>query len=180
MKKIIWVGNLIERKRPLLFLECAKHYPYLHFSMIGDGELKNEVKAFLETNEITNVRLLGRISNEQVYSYLQNSDLLLMTSEFEGLPKVIQEAAQCGVPSIYMANNYSVDFIEDGVNGFAVYSLEEMIEKIRFLLDHPEEYPKMSKKAKEIISEYSWEKLIPRYEEWFLDVLERYRKEKGK
>lgn len=180
MKNIIWVGNIKKNKRPLLLLMCAKKFPQLKFTMIGDGDMWQEVQAYIKNENLHNVNMMGRIDNDKVYEYMKESDLLLMTSEFEGLPKVIQEAAQCGVPSIYMANNYSVDFIEDGVNGFAVYSLEEMIEKIQFLLDHPEEYPKMSQNAKEIISEYSWEKLIPRYEEWFLDVLERYRKEKGK
>ncbi len=179
VKNIIWAGNVKENKRPMFLMECAKAFPELHFTMIGDGDMMETVKAFIVEHQLTNVTLTGRIPNEQVYDYMQKSDLLLMTSEFEGLPKVIQEAAQCGLPSIYMANNYTVDFIENGVNGYAVYSLGEMQEKLQGLLDDQEKYREMSKQTKDNIQEYTWNKLIPKYEAWFTDVLERYQKEKG-
>lgn len=177
---IIWCGSLIKRKRPHLLLEVAKKFPKLQFVMVGDGILKNEVKQMIESEYIENVILTGRITNEKVYEYMEKADLLLMTSEFEGLPKVIQEAAQYGVPSIYMANNYTVDFIKNGVNGYAVYSIDEMNEKIQFLIEHPEIYHEMSSNAKKVIAEYSWDRLIVRYEEWFLDRLDSYKAEKEK
>lgn len=177
---IIWCGSLIKGKRPYLLLELAKKFTELQFVIVGDGILKNEVKQMIEAEHIENVLLVGRIPNEQVYEYMEKADLLLMTSKFEGLPKVIQEAAQCGVPSIYMANNYTVDFIKNDVNGYAVYSLDEMQEKIQSLIEHPEIYQKMSSNAKKVIAEYSWDKLIMRYEEWFLDRLDRYKSKKVK
>ncbi len=179
IKSIVWVGNIKANKRPMYLVEIAKRFPQLQFTMIGDGDLQDQVKAYIAENQLSNVVLTGRIPNDEVYAYMQKADLLLMTSEFEGLPKVIQEAAQCGLPSIYMANNYSVDFIENGGNGYEAYSLEEMVEKLQYLLDNPNVYQETSKKAAEVIQEYTWEKLIPKYESWFTNVLERYRNERG-
>ncbi len=180
IKSVVWVGGLIKRKRPFYLLECAKAFPELQFTMIGNGEMDAVVANKIKEDGIQNVTLTGRIPNERVYEYLQKADLLLMTSENEGLPKVIQEAAQCGIPSIYMANNYNVDFIENGVNGFEVYSLEEMIEKIKYLQEHPDEYAEAARKAQESIADYTWDKLIPLYEQWFTDVYHRYQAEKNK
>ncbi len=177
IKNIIWVGNVKANKRPIYLVKCAKNFPNLHFTMIGDGDMLEDVRDYIAKNNLTNVTLTERIPNKEVYTYMENSDLLLMTSEFEGLPKVMQEAAQCGVPSIYIANNYTVDFIESGVNGYAVYSREEMVEKLQHLLDNPQEYQQMSKKAKESIQAYTWINLIEKYEAWFIKKLEEYQKE---
>ncbi len=170
IKTIIWVGSLIKRKRPAFLLECAKAFPSLNFVMIGDGDLQQTVKNEIDSKGIKNIKLTGRIPNEDVYQYMVNSDLLLMTSDNEGLPKVIQEAAQCGVPSIYIGEQYDVDFIDSGVNGFKVMSLDEMKDKIRYLLDHPVEYSAMSEKAKESVQEYLWTKLIKKYGDYFEQI----------
>lgn len=172
VKNIIWAGSLIQRKRPQYLIEIAKKFPNLHFTMVGDGDMDGQIRNMIAEFGLKNVTLTGRIPNEQVYEKMQESDLLLMTSEFEGLPKVIQEAAQCGLPSIYMAENYKVDFLEDGVNGFEAYGLDQMMEKLTYLLENPAVYREMSQKAAQIIQEYTWEKLIPKYEEYFLRKLE--------
>ncbi len=178
IKHIIWAGNIKANKRPMYLLECAKKFPNLQFTMIGDGDMQADVENFLLENGMKNVSLTGRIPNEQVYEYMKTADLFLMTSEFEGLPKVIQEAAQCGLPSIYINENYNVDFIENGVNGYAVSSLDEMQERIQYLLDNPEKYRGISKQAVEIIKNYTWGKLIKGYEAYFEEVLKKYGKNK--
>ncbi len=174
VQNVIWVGNLKANKRPLYLAECAKAFPKLNFTMIGDGDMQADVEKFILDNNLGNLTLTGRIANSKVYEYMQDADLLLMTSENEGLPKVIQEAAQCGVPSIYIANCYTVDFIENGKNGYAVYSLEEMIEKINYLIENEQEYQQVSKKAKESVQNFTWDNLMPRFEQWFIERFEQY------
>ena len=125
---------------------------------------------------INNIKFYGRIPNSQVYQEMQESDLLLMTSEYEGLPKVIQEAAQMRLPSIYINENYNVDFIADGVNGFAVSDLKTMQEKIQFLLDDRITYQKMSSSAYESIQPYTWKNVIKQYEKYFEKIYEQKNK----
>lgn len=170
VSKVLWVGNIKANKRPLLLIECAKAFPELSFEMLGDGDMMDEVKKLISQYSLSNVKLFGRVPNEQVYEHLSSADLLLMTSEYEGLPKVIQEAAVCFVPSIYIGEHYTVDFIEDGVNGYKVLSLDEMKEKIRYLLDNPSEFQAMSKAANELIQPYLWPTLIKEYEDYFIKI----------
>lgn len=171
IRNVIWVGNIKANKRPQCLLKVARRFPQLRFTMIGDGDMQSAIEA----EKPENVTLTGRIPNDQVYDHMQKHDLLLMTSEFEGLPKVIQEAAQCGLPSIYMAENYAVDFLENGVNGYGVHSLEEMCERLSGLLADPEAYRAMSQNARRIIGDYTWPKLIGKYEAFFLRELEKKR-----
>ncbi len=167
IKNIIWIGSVIDRKRPYLLLECAKAFPNLQFTIIGDGDKSQELIHVLKTEEYKNVQYLGRIPNEQVYKELEKADLLLMTSDKEGLPKVIGEAMMSSVPAIYINECYSVDYVQDGVNGFGVASVEEMKQKVQYLLDSPEKYQEMSKQAFDSIQKYRWSELIKAYEAYF-------------
>ena len=176
IKSIIWVGNVKANKRPQFFIECAKRFPQIDFVMVGDGDMLENLQKECLNERIDNVLFTGRIANEKVYEYMGKCDLLLMTSEYEGLPKVIQEAAQCYLPSIYINENYSVDFVVDGENGFAVSTVEKMFEKIRYLLDNPMEFRKMSKKAYHNIQKYTWSNLIKKYEYFFIEEYEKHSK----
>lgn len=168
IKKIIWVGTFDENKRPYYLLECAEHFPNIQFTMIGDGELLEEVQRTCKMEGVHNVFFTGRIPNNEVYDLMIEHDLLLMTSRHEGLPKVVQEAALCGLPSIYFDEVYSIDYIEQGVNGYAVACLGEMIEKIQFLINNPDKYCSMSLSSYEEIQRYQWKNIIWEYEQFLL------------
>lgn len=174
IKNIIWVGNIKSNKRPQFLLQCAENFPNINFTMVGDGDMLEEIQQKIRDKKIQNVRLTGRIPNNEVYEIMKGNDLLLMTSEYEGLPKVIQEAAQCGLPSVYIAENYSVDFIKDFENGFAVQNVSQMIEKVQFLLENPDKYSEMSKNAYQEIQQYNWKKIIKQYEKYFIKEYEIY------
>ncbi len=176
VQNVIWVGSVSERKRPHLLLECAKLFPQLNFTMIGDGEKSLEIIERIRVENIQNVRYLGRISNDKVYEELKNAHLLLMTSDKEGLPKVIGEAMSSSVPAIYINECYTVDYIQNGVNGFGVANVEEMKERVQYLLDNPAIYQEMSKQAFESIQKYRWSALIKQYEAYFERALEKYGK----
>ena len=173
IKNIIWIGSVIDRKRPYLFLECAKSFPNLQFTIIGDGDKSQELIHALKSEEYKNVQYLGRIPNEQVYKELEKADLLLMTSDKEGLPKVIGEAMMSSVPAIYINECYTVDYVQDGVNGFGVANVEDMKQKVQYLLDNPEKYQEMSKQAFESIQKYSWTELIKNYEIFFTQLAKK-------
>ena len=170
------VGNVKANKRPQYLVQIAKAFSNLQFKMIGDGDMLEDLKSVCMEENINNIKFYGRIPNSQVYQEMQESDLLLMTSEYEGLPKVIQEAAQMRLPSIYINENYNVDFIADGVNGFAVSDLKTMQEKIQFLLDDRITYQKMSSSAYESIQPYTWKNVIKQYEKYFEKIYEQKNK----
>lgn len=173
INKILWVGNVKANKRPLWLVECARAFPEISFEMLGDGDMMEEIREKIRRYGLSNVKMFGRVPNEQVYERLSKGDLLLMTSEYEGLPKVIQEAACCGVPSVYVSEHYTVDIIQSGVNGYAVSGLGEMKDRIQYLLDHPDEYSRMSQAAEASIQPYLWPKLIKQYEDYFSTLVRK-------
>jgi len=93
---IAFVGRLCNEKRPLLVIDIAneliniRKYP-VRFTIAGDGSLFDSIKNKISEFSLDKyVELLGYVENSN--SVLSNSDLLILTSEMEGIPVVIQEA----------------------------------------------------------------------------------------
>ncbi len=164
---IAYVGSIVERKRPDLFLTLAKSFPALSFVMIGDGPLLQKIRQMAETEKILNITFKGRLGNTEVLEELKKCDLLIMTSKKEGLPKVVLEAASKSVPSVYINECYTIDYIENGINGYAVKSIDGMKRIISGLIQDRILYKALSEHAGQLADHYSWKQLITQYEDYF-------------
>lgn len=174
VSKIAFVGSVTERKRPFLFLECAKRFPEVAFTVVGSGDLLDKVKGYISDNNINNVNLTGQVSNNEVYSYLYENDLLLILSEVEGLPKIALEAASVATPTIYINKKYNIDYINNGVNGIGVQTFDEVIQQIQLLIEDESKLRMLSKKSLEMSKNYDWDKLISSYNNFFNDIYARF------
>jgi glycosyltransferase involved in cell wall biosynthesis len=95
---VVFVARLTAIKRPERFLEIARRlaagHPEAVFAVVGEGDRLAE----LQTAAPSNVRFLGwRGDVENVYAA---SDLVVLTSDNEGMPVSLIEAALCGVPAV--------------------------------------------------------------------------------
>ncbi|NNE10433.1 MAG: glycosyltransferase, partial [Gemmatimonadetes bacterium] len=117
------VGRLSPQKNPLDFVRvaaavCAKH-ERAHFVSIGEGPLRAEVEA-----AIREAGLEGRISllglRDDVPDLMRAMDLYIMTSLWEGLPRVVVQALATGVPVISYDVAGTKEIVRDGKNGFLV------------------------------------------------------------
>lgn len=168
---IVFVGSVVERKRPNLFLEIARSFPEINFIIVGDGDLLPAMKKLVSENGTKNVTFLGKLNNRSVLKTFEKCDLLLMTSEKEGLPKVVLEAASRGVPSIYINEYYTIDYIENGINGYGVNSIEDAKNCISMLINNTSDYKTMSTNSKQLVDTYNWKALILGYEQFFKEAM---------
>ena len=96
---IVWVGRLDETKNPGLLLEAFALIPQsLNCSLVyvGDGYLMSELverRSILKLDH--KVKFLGFHKNP--YEVIVDSDLLVLSSNREGLGNVIVEAMHCGL-----------------------------------------------------------------------------------
>lgn len=168
---IVFVGSVVERKRPNLFLETAQSFPEINFVIVGDGDLLPAMKNLVSENGIKNVTFLGKLDNRGVLKIFEKCDLLLMTSAKEGLPKVVLEAASRGVPSIYINEYYTIDYIENGINGYGVSSIGDVKNHIAMLINNISDYRTISTNSKQLVDKYNWKALIPEYEQFFEEAM---------
>lgn len=98
-KKLIWVGRLDAPKNPSLMLEAfsllPKHSGYV-LDFVGEGRLRPTLeRRASELGLNKSVNFLGFQSNP--YASMAASDMLVLTSDSEGLPTVLIEALYVGL-----------------------------------------------------------------------------------
>lgn len=96
---LITVGRLVAEKQVLMLLEsCRALWETLDFDLwiVGDGEERPKLEAYVREHGLTRVRLLGTQANP--FRYLRQADLFVSASCTEGYGLTIQEALVLGVP----------------------------------------------------------------------------------
>lgn len=94
---ILWVGRMVNFKRPILAIKAMKGLPSKYkLTMIGDGKLYKKVQKYAKCNNI-NVKFYGNKGHDFVISKMREADILLSTSnKGEGWGVVINEGMNCG------------------------------------------------------------------------------------
>lgn len=93
---ILFVGRLIPEKNVDLLIQAVKN-SNLKVAIIGEGPEKNSLIKLVNKLDISNISFLGPIENEDdVYSYMKSSKILVLPSIREGFGIVILEALACG------------------------------------------------------------------------------------
>ena len=107
LKKISFVVGIIARidiqKRIDIALEIAKEITKIRndvcLVILGDGALEKEIAKKIEVMNLNqNVKMMGYIPNAKLY--IKYFDLLLYTSDWEGLPLSVWEAMAAKVPIV--------------------------------------------------------------------------------
>lgn len=124
--KIIYVGELIERKYPYELLQAVhKYFNSIDFSLtyVGDGPERPRLEKYIKNNNLeSKVKLLGRIPREEITKYLDKSDVFAMISRGEAFGLVYLEAMARGCITIASRNEGIDGIIVNEVNGYLVES----------------------------------------------------------
>lgn len=114
------VGRITSQKNPSLFNEIANQFPEYNFIWIGDGELKDLLTA-------PNIKITGWFySTSEVYQWLNQIDVFLQTSLWEGLPLAVLEAMALKKPIIATRVIGNKDIVKDGYNGYLFDAIDEL------------------------------------------------------
>lgn len=118
-------GRLEPVKRLDIFLRAAAairaQRPSTKFVIAGEGREAANLKTLAESLGIAeNVRFLGH--RDDIHDVVRAFDLLVLSSDHEGLPMILLEAQCLGIVVVARAVGGIPDVIQDGVNGLLVDS----------------------------------------------------------
>ena len=132
------------QKAPLDFVRVAsrvyRQRPDAQFVMIGDGELRKSVEEEIHRLGMAHsIKLAGW--RRDVPEIMKCLDLFLLTSRWEGLPRVYLEAVTCGVPIVGTGVDGAAEVVLNGINGFlkAPGDVDGLADRVLWLLDHRDE-----------------------------------------
>ena len=157
------------QKAPLDFVKTARlvidEHERVEFLLVGDGVLRSNIKELAEALKISDkVHLAGW--RKDVPEIMNSIEILVLTSLWEGLPRVLPQAMAAGVPVVASDVNGSREAIHDGVNGFVIepHDIQGMARKILYLLKHPDVARSMGKKGTEMVREFDIWKMLKQQE----------------
>lgn len=109
---LLFCGRFTEKKGLLValqaFAKIVGQFPNIEFRIIGDGEQRPEVEAFINQHKISeHVKLLGYVSHQSYRSEMEKAHILLQPSQVAadgdsegGAPTVLLEAQAVGLPIV--------------------------------------------------------------------------------
>jgi glycosyltransferase involved in cell wall biosynthesis len=120
-----WVGRFTFEKKPSHWTETAialaNRYPYFRAMAAGNGPLLAEMQ-----QKVYKAGLSQRITflgvKDPVEPIIDNMDVLLLTSEREGLPNVLIEAQALGVPVVTVNVGGAYEAVDNNITGLVVDS----------------------------------------------------------
>jgi len=95
---LLFVGRWVPKKRLPLLREMAQARPDWQWCVIGQGPEQPAAWG------LPNVRVLSPLPHDELVAYYRAADLLVLPSEGEGFPLVVQEAMACGLPACITAD----------------------------------------------------------------------------
>lgn len=153
---LLWVARFLELKHPEYVIDTAERlkkdgYKF-SIDMIGNGTLESEIKEKVKQKGLSDcINFLGSMKPEEVRKHMEQSQIFLFTSDFhEGWGAVLNEAMNSGCAVISSHAIGAAPFlIDDGTNGliFENGNVDDLYEKVKRILDHPEEGKLFGKKA---------------------------------
>jgi glycosyltransferase involved in cell wall biosynthesis len=174
------IGCLKPQKAPLDYVEIA--YLVLqvkdaYFILVGDGILREKVeKRVDELGLRKRFKLLGW--RRDIAEILAVTDIFVLPSLWEGLPRVLPQAMAMGIPIVATKVDGTPEAVTDGVNGFLVEPQDTrgMAEKIIYLFDHPEEARDLGERGRDKVEEFDIWRMVREQEKLYRRLL----REKGR
>lgn len=152
--KICTSGRIGFQKNPELFNKIAVDFPNIQFTWIGEGELQDKLTS-------KNIIITGWKTREEVLNLVNDNDIFLLTSLWEGLPISLLEAMylkKCCIVTNCIGNR---DVIKNGQNGFIINNdnYKEIIYNLNEII-----YDKVSQNAKQdVINVFCTRKMVQEY-----------------
>ena len=127
-KKIVTVARFSHQKNLREFVDIAQRLPQYVFQIIGDGEERSALEAYIEKKHVKNLFLSGE--SHDVASEMVDAEVYLSTALTEGLPLAVLEAMSLGIPVVATDVVGNRDAVKSGVTGY-LYQLGDLAGCIR-------------------------------------------------
>ena len=162
--RLAYVGRLEEEQKRIsdvtkALCRVVKEVPGVEATLFGEGSARSAVEEILEAHgQGLPISLAGKVPSEQIQQLLLQQHVVILLSDYEGLPIALMEAMACGLVPICKSISSGIpELIDDGVSGLLVQDRgDEFVAEVRRLKDEPGLWQKLSIAARDkIVRDYS-------------------------
>ncbi len=160
------------QKAPLDFVKAAhlvcQKISDVRFVVAGDGELRPPMEELTNSLGLKDkIKLLG--FRRDIPEIMKCLNVFVLTSLWEGLPRVILQALAAGIPVVATEVDGSSEVVKNGINGFLVKpgDVEGIAEKIMYILQKPKDFKFEISGLKSILDEFDINLMVKKQEELY-------------
>jgi len=168
---VLFAGTLIERKGPQHVLAAAGQFPRATFRLVGAsrGGFEEVLRQTISRSGLANVKLDGQKTQSEMLEIMRQSDIFLLPSRLEGIPKVTLEAAATGLPCVVF-RDYETPSVIDGITGFQVGTLQEMMQALGKLIADASLRAQMGTAARKHMERFDWDLVARQWQNAYLEI----------
>ncbi len=180
---ITWIaGGINPSKRPELFIKMAMNvsnsFPDCRFLIVGEApedqtDFKNSLVKSAE-DIVQNGKLIFTGFRNDVRDILAETNILVLTSSSESLPRAVLEAAATGCPVVGTEVSGIHELVINNVSGYIVAQndLEGLIYYVSYLIKNPQLRLQMGRAGRAHIEQnFDSKKVARKYEQIVMDLL---------
>lgn len=174
------IAPLKPQKAPLDFVRAAvlvrKAKPNTQFLLVGDGELREAIEA-----EVRRLGLSDAFSltgwRRDIAEVMRCFDVFVLTSLWEGLPRVYLEALASGVPIVGTKVDGAAEVIQEGVNGYLTEpgDVRSLAERVISLLSDPNAATQMGRNGQALPEEFDIYEMVRQQEREYEHLVAKLR-----
>ena len=152
----LWVGRLVDYKRPLEYVELARAMPEVRFRMLAFYPDPTNPRPLPEElrragRELSNLEFVDQLPRRELLGLIDRSFAIVSTSTFEGMPNVFLEAWARGVPVAALECDPDGRIVESDGGRVAGGSRERLVEIARSLSRDGELRSRLGRQGREYV-----------------------------
>ena len=165
---LISIGRLVSQKDHITLLKAINHIKAklkLKLLIIGEGDQKINLLSYIKENNLEKiVKIKDRLENP--YPYIAKSEIMILSSKFEGLPNILLEGL--ALKKFIISSNCPTgpdEILDSGKGGFLfkVGNFKDLAMKILIYVKQKRKCKKMKRFALKRIDRFNFEKNLFNY-----------------
>jgi glycosyltransferase involved in cell wall biosynthesis len=173
--QILWVGRFVPGKGVEYLIDAfsllIKDYPNLRLVMLGWGPERDMIVKKIHQHHLQKNIIMKRfVPNQELPNIYQASDIFVLPSIEEGVPRTLLEAMACKVPVVYTNLPQVVDTVKDAGLAVPKEDPQALADGISKIISDKSFAQRLGENGRRnVVENYSWddtvEKTIELYEE---------------
>lgn len=175
--QLLWIGRFTPGKGVRYLIESfeilLKIDPTLRLLMVGKGPLKEQIYQLIKNLHLEkNIIIKDFIPNGELPEAYMKSDVFILPSINEGVPRTILEAMSCGTPVVCTKLPQLVDIVEDCGTMVPLRDSQALAKAVSNILFDEELGKKMGKNGrKKAVNNFCWNDTVAKTIELYGELL---------